>query len=301
MPRIPRELTTRPFSLDEARAAGLTLSALRGQAWLRLGSRLYCWRGAASNEGWALLYACHRMLPSEAVFVGRTAAWMHRLNVKVANPVEVAVPMDCNLRSRAGLEVHHSAVTLSETISIRGLRATTLDRTLIDLCARSETVEALIALDMAVHGKLTNREKLHHSADRTHGRPGAARLRSLAEYAAPAESPMETRLRWLLIQAGLPRPEAQTDLHDESGRFVGRADLFYPVARLVIEFDGGNHRERLVSDDRRQNLLTTAGYRVLRFTTPDVYQRPELIEEQVRGALVASKVVRSPRRLDRPR
>src|SRR5256885_3314469 len=44
-----------------------------------------------------------------------------------------------------------------------------------------------------------------------------------------------------------------------------------------------------------------AGYRVLGFTTPDVYQRPELIEEQVRGALVASKVDRSPRRLDRPR
>jgi len=27
----------------------------------------------------------------------------------------------------------------------------------------------------------------------------------------------------------------------------------------VIEFDGGNHRDRLVSDDRRQNSLVSAG------------------------------------------
>jgi len=56
---------------------------------------------------------------------------------------------------------------------------------------------------------------------------------------------METRLRWLLINARLPRPEVQTNLHDDEGRFLGRADLYYPSARLVIEFDGGNHRERL--------------------------------------------------------
>ena len=72
---------------------------------------------------------------------------------------------------------------------------------------------------------------------------------------------METRLRWLMFSAGLPRPDVQVDLHDAEGGFLGRADLYYPAARLVVEFDGGNHRERLVSDDRRQNLLIGAGFR----------------------------------------
>lgn len=112
-----------------------------------------------------------------------------------------------------------------------------------------------------------------------------ARLRALAHCAAPAESPMETRLRWLLIKAGLPAPEVQTDLHDGEGNFVGRAALYYPRAHLVIEFDGGNHRDRLVGDDRRQNALIAAGYRVLRFTAADVYGRPEAIVGQVRAAL----------------
>ena len=100
---------------------------------------------------------------------------------------------------------------------------------------------------------------------------------------------METRLRWLLLEAGLPRPQVQADICDASGRFLARADLLYEGSRLVIEFDGGNHRERLVSDDRRQNLLTNAGYHLLRFTTPDIFNKPEVVVTQVRGALARAR------------
>jgi len=96
---------------------------------------------------------------------------------------------------------------------------------------------------------------------------------------------METRLRWLLVSAGLPQPEVQVDLHDDDGDFLGRADLYYRQARLVIEYDGANHRERLVSDDRRQNLLINAGYRILRFTAADIHGRPEVVVAQVRGSI----------------
>jgi very-short-patch-repair endonuclease len=111
---------------------------------------------------------------------------------------------------------------------------------------------------------------------------------SLAALAEPAESPMETRLRWLLLQQGMPRPEVQRDLHDANGRLIGRADLYYKDARLVVEYDGTNHRDRLVEDNRRQNLITNAGFRMLRFAAPDVYQRAEAIQAQVRAALVRS-------------
>jgi hypothetical protein len=109
-------------------------------------------------------------------------------------------------------------------------------------------------------------------------------MRSLVPLAAPAESPMETRLRWLLIQAGLPPPEVQARLGD-GAEFAGRVDLYYTKARLVLEYDGGNHRERMVEDDRRQNLLVSAGYQVLRYTAADVYKRPDVVVAQVRGAL----------------
>src|SRR4029077_1646864 len=95
------------------------------------------------------------------------------------------------------------------------------------------------------------------------------RLRRLVELAEPAaESPMESRLRMLLVLAGLPRPLVQVELHDSRGRFIGRADLYYPSHRLVIEYDGGSHRHSLVEDNRRQNRILNAGYLLQRFTAP---------------------------------
>lgn len=86
-------------------------------------------------------------------------------------------------------------------------------------------------------------------------------------------------------QAGLPRPLVQVDLRDREGAFVGRADLYYASARLVIEYDGVNHRDRLIEDNRRQNRLMNAGYRLLRFTAADRAQRPDTIAALVRATL----------------
>src|SRR5713101_6816784 len=201
------------------------------------------------------------------------------------DPVEIVVPAGSGVRSRTGLSVRHCEISRREIVSARGLRATSVHRTLSDLCLRGPAVEALVAIDMAVAARLTDPVDLVRYAEASNGRAGARRLRSLATLAAPAESPMETRLRWLLIEAGLPQPEVQTDLCDSSEQFVGRADLYYPSARLVLEYDGGNHRERLVEDDRRQNLLINAGFRLLRFTAADIHRQPDVVVAQVRGAL----------------
>jgi hypothetical protein len=283
-PRIPPELTKRPFLLKEARRAGLTLSSLRGRAWRRLGAELYCWQGLRA-DAWLVLSAWGRSLPRDAVFAGATAAWILGLDFDPTSPVEIVVPHDSGIRSRPGLSVRRCEIPSHEVVTVRGLRATTLARTLRDLCFKGPAVEALIAIDMAIHSDLTDAATLGRHAEAAKGRAGASRLRTLGLLAAPAESPMETRLRWLLIQSGLPRPEVQTDLRDGDGRFVGKADLYYPAARLVLEYDGGNHRDRLVEDNRRQNLLINAGFRLLRFTAADIHNRPEVVEAQVRGAL----------------
>jgi len=267
-PRIPDELKVRPFSLGEARQAGLTLKSLKSRAWRRLGSELYCWSGLAEDP-WQVLSAWQRLLPPETVFAGSTAAWISGLDFSPTDPVEIVVPPHSGMRSRPGLSVRRCKMPPGDAVTIRGLRATTLRRTFRDLSLRWSAVEVLVAIDMALSRGLTDTTAL--------GR--------FAAIAAPAESPMETRLRWLLIQRGLPRPQVQANLYDIKNRFVGRADLYYPAARLVIEYDGGNHRERLVEDDRRQNLLVNAGFRLLRFTATDIYNQPDLVDAQVRSAL----------------
>jgi very-short-patch-repair endonuclease len=283
-PFVPTALTKKPFSLEEARQYGLTLSSLRGKVWRRLGAELYCWQGLRQDP-WLHLAALNRLLPSDAVFAGATAAWMFGLDLAPTDPVEIIVPLDSSIRSHAGVGVRRCELPARDVTKIRGLRVTALNRTLRDLCLRLPAVDALIAIDMAVHLSLTDAKDLRGHADAASGSAGAQRLRSLASRAAAAESPMETRLRWLLIQAGLPCPEVQTNLRDLEQRFLGRADLYYPAARLVLEYDGGNHRDRLVEDNRRQNLLINAGFRLLRFTATDIHQRPEVVVAQVRGAL----------------
>ena len=300
-PYIPPELTKGPFSLKEARHAGLTLSSLRGKAWRRLGAELYCWHGIREDP-WLLLSAWRDRLPADAVFAASTAAWILGLDLDPINPVHIVVPPRSGIRSRTGLSVHRCEIPSGEVNAVRGLRATTLPRTLLDLCNRLTAVEALVAIDMAVHIGLTDSTAIRRHANAMRGRPGAARLRSLAILAAAAESPMETRLRWLLIQGGLPPPEVQTDLCDNDQRFLGRADLYYPGVRLVLEYDGGNHRERLVEDNRRQNRLMNAGFHLLRFTAADIHGHPDIVVAQVRGALGAAplRAIDSKRALHAP-
>ncbi len=287
-PRIPPELKERPFSLNEAKEAGLTRHSLSGKTWQRISTGLYRW-SELPEDPWLTLSAWRRFLPPETVVTGASAAWLFGLDLAPTDPVEIVVPPASGIRTRAGLLVRHSEIALKEVLSIRGLRTTALPLTLAGLCQRRSAVEALIAIDMAVHRGLTDPVALGHYAEAAKGRPGMPRMRSLALLAAPAESPMETRLRWLLIQAGLPRPGVQVNLRDGAARFVGRADLYYREARLVVEYDGSNHRERLVEDNRRQNALVNAGYRLLRFTAPDIHSRADVVVAQVRSALEAGR------------
>jgi very-short-patch-repair endonuclease len=105
---------------------------------------------------------------------------------------------------------------------------------------------------------------------------------------AASESPMETRLRVLLVSAGLPKPCVQAEISD-GGTFIARVDLLYPEQRLVIEYDGATHRASVAADNRRQNRLIDAGYRILRFTGSDIVRTPAALVGQVRRALAANR------------
>jgi very-short-patch-repair endonuclease len=143
-----------------------------------------------------------------------------------------------------------------------------------------------VAADLALHARLVSVSQLRvYVAEHSRAR-GIARLRRVLDFVEPkTESAMETRLRMLLVLAGLPRPGVQVPVKNRQGLFLARPDLLYSDRRLAIEFDGGNHRDRLIDDNRRQNRLIGAGFRLLRFTAADVYGDPESIVLQVRHEL----------------
>ena len=287
LPVIPAELATGPFTIDDARRAGLTPRQLQGSSWRRLGSGLYCWAGWTPTP-LPILKAIARRLPKRAAFSGPTAAWLHGLDLPPCDPVVVTLPDRRGASRLAGMSVQRARLAEDEVVELRGLAVTSALRTTVDLGSRLPLVEAVVALDMALHRRLVTLDALHAYLSACSGRYGIARLRRAAQLAEPAaESPMETRLRLLLVLAGLPRPVAQARLHDSQGRFLGRPDLYYPEQRLALEYDGATHRESVVKDNRRQNLLLSAGFRLLRFSAADVQGSPEAVIVQVRTALAA--------------
>jgi hypothetical protein len=116
-------------------------------------------------------------------------------------------------------------------------------RTAFDLARRLPLVDAVVAVDVALHNRAIELAQLRSyvaAHSRWAGVPQARRVVELAE--ADAQSPMETRLRLLLVLAGLPPPQVQVPLHDDNERFLGRPDLYCPTRRVGLEYDSGTHR-----------------------------------------------------------
>ena len=68
-----------------------------------------------------------------------------------------------------------------------------------------------------------------------------------------------------------------------AARFI--ADLFAPSVRLVVEVDGGAHRQRRASDRRRDEKLRRLGYRVVRVQAALVLRHLEQALAVIRAAL----------------
>jgi very-short-patch-repair endonuclease len=285
-PLIPSALASRPFRLAEALEHGLTKNRLSGRTWTRLGGGLYALASIADKPLVSLNAAIQR-LPDDAVFSGRTAAWLHGLDSPPCSPIELTLPITSPISRLAGLSVRRRAISTDEVVLRRGLRTTSALRTVADLGRDLSLVDAVAALDMALHRRLVSLQQLASWVQAHAGCRGVKRLRRAIQLSEPAaESVMETRLRMLLVLSGLPTPCAQVSLFDPSGGFIARPDLYYPDKRLAIEYDGVSHRNNLAADNRRQNRLLESGYRLLRFTAADVLHTPAAWVDLVRSALV---------------
>jgi very-short-patch-repair endonuclease len=278
-----------PFTLADARRAGLERWHLEGSNWRRIGPTVYVWAGIRDSPQ-IKVDAAQRRLPPTAVFSGLTAAWLHGLDV-ASEPIEVTIPKGVGVSARSGIAVRRAALGRGDVVNVRGVRATSMPRTLSDICVRLIVTEAVVIADMALHAGLATLADLDELCVTRGGHAGVGKLRKVADLAdAASESPMETRLRVLLELKGLPRPQSQVSIHDSLGRFVGRPDLYYPSHRLGLEYDGGVHRDSLADDNRRQNRLLGAGIRLLRFTAGDIFNHPDLVEAQVRNILDSPRV-----------
>ena len=281
---VPDELKNIPFTVEQARACGLTHKQLQSASWRRISRGWYRWAGCAMSDDLRLA-AVLRMVPPGSAFAGRTAARLLGIEAPAPGRPEILVPRLAGVSERVEALVSRARLAPEEIVQCGPFPVTSPLRTCFDLTGTLPLVEGVVTLDQTLHAGyfgLADFTSYVSSRDFVAGVVGARRA---IEYAEPkAESPMETRLRMLLVGAGLPRPEAQVPIFD-GGRFVARLDCFFASARLGIEYDGENHRDRLTEDNRRQNRLLRAGVHLLRYSGPDLRERPEQVVAEVKGAL----------------
>jgi very-short-patch-repair endonuclease len=193
--------------------------------------------------------------------------------------------------------VHSSTdVPPGDIILVRSVPAFNVARTLMSLGAlvpRHLTQEELAAMvtDACERGLASERWLFWMLEQRrTPGRDGviafeealAARMQL-----GPTESWLERTVLHILDEAGLPRPRVQRRV-ERRGRFVGRVDLAYDHAPLVMEALGYRHhrtRADLERDTRRANQLQLAGRRVLQWGYDQIVRDPASIAADVGEAL----------------
>jgi hypothetical protein len=128
---------------------------------------------------------------------------------------------------------------------VDGLPVTTVQRALFDEVRRIVSVrEAAVAIGMAAAAQLISvRLFARYVAQRNAwtGVPHARKALALAR--DDCRSPQEHRmvLVWVL-DAGLDPPLCNREVFDHDGRLIGVPDLFDPVAGLVGEYQGEDHK-----------------------------------------------------------
>ncbi len=287
---VPAELSHCPFRGGAAVRGGLvTWRQLTGPRYRRLFPDVYVPAGLALDHH-ARCQAAALLLPLGSGVSHQSAAYLHGVELLPLGgaPVEVTVPRGRALRSPPGLVVRRAAVPQADLCRRSGLPVTTPLRTAFDL-ARGPCLEsAVAAIDALLYRRLVTVPGLRSFLAGHEGWPGVRRVPGVLDLVATdVESPMETRLRLLLLQAGLPRPTVQHDVCDADGHFVARLDLAYPKVFVGLEYDGDHHRDRTVfqRDVARLNRLRLCSWTVLRFTADDVLRHRERVVAQVHAVL----------------
>ncbi|MCM3924152.1 hypothetical protein ND748_21095 [Frankia sp. AiPs1] len=209
---------------------------------------------------------------------GRTAARLHGLPGlpfrRSDEPVDVALRSESGYRQRQGCRRHWMPMHDTETVDLAGIPTSTIHRTIEDLALLCDRELFVSVVDAMLHQGRLRTGDLPTLRDRVAARrTGNRAQRWWARIDGRAESPLETRVRLLLGDAGLPPDELQWLVRDPStGLPVARLDFAWPSLRVALEADGaGPHGEpeALHRDRTRQNTLVRLGWDVLRCTWRD--------------------------------
>ncbi len=95
-----------------------------------------------------------------------------------------------------------------------------------------------------------------------------------------AESPPESILRLIVVEAGFPVPEPQFEITAVDGRRLYVLDMAWPELRIALEYDGfAAHEDRRDQDAERDKRMAGRGWVTIRATAVDLHEPGRVIAE----------------------
>lgn len=171
-------------------------------------------------------------------------------------------------KSPPGLKVRNETLLDREIVCRRGVAVTSIARTAFDLARRGPSGSAIERLDaLACASNFAVDDVLDIASKHPHVK-GLSRVGGLLRQVdAGAQSPRETWLRLLLIQAGFPRPETQIPVPRLDGYSHYFLDMGWRDVMVAVEYDGEQHRvdRNIYRDDlARSEYIAHVGWRRIR-------------------------------------
>lgn len=233
------------------------------------------------------------VLGGNAVLSYLAAAWWWELPFESDERVHITRFDRQRLETGAGIRVHRTMLPPDATTTRFGLALTTRTETLLDCLGWVRPPVARTVLDRACQQGWLVPQDISRRLQEHPGRWGNRQLLRLHRDLRPGtEAESERRLQRQLNRAGIRGWTGNLAVVVDGHRF--RLDVGFPEQRIAVEVDGwAYHRskERRDADIRRDNLLTRAGWRVLRFSWEDVRYRPDHVIVMIRSVLAAQLAI----------
>lgn len=259
-----------PFRGSEALASGaLTRHSLRSR-FVAVHPDVYV-PAQANLTAVQRAYAAWLWSRRRGVITGQSASALHR--AKWVDPRSPAQLLYEHRRPPAGIKTWSDRLADDETQVITGMPVTTPACTAFDLACRYPIGKAVAAIDALARATKLEMADVELIAERYRGRRNVRRARhALTLVDAGAESPRETWLRLLLIDAGYPPPRTQIPVYDEYGQLVAVLDMGWDDIKVAVEYEGDHHRtdrSQFNKDIWRFDALPDLGWITVRVTVED--------------------------------
>ena len=201
-PRADRS-SYRPFTRQEGLAAGLTDRQLRSPRFHRLHTGVYIDARAQLTPRLRAEAAVLAFAPT-AFASHATAARIWAVPIPALPEEHVTVVRREDRRVRAGVVCHCLVGRSDETVRIvDGIRVTSPERTFVELAAQLSLVDLVVVGDDLVRRRLVTLKQLRGHCTAATGEGAAQSRIAVAFVRERVDSPMESRLRMLIVLAGL--------------------------------------------------------------------------------------------------